>query len=161
MANNYCWKIWLRPNLLTMDREEDMVAEVLTEKETLRNEDIADAIIREGSDIKRDILVSIINQRDRIIREKLMKGYSVITGVCHYTPRITGTWKNASAPYDPNIHKITLDIIPSDPTREALRHVGVRILGVKSENAHILLVTDTATGKTDMHTCLQCKEKIE
>lgn len=149
MANEYYWKIWLRPNLLATDTEEELFAEVLTEKEVLKNEDIADMIIREGSDIKRDTLVSIINLRDRIIRENLMKGYSIQTGVCQYTPRVTGTWKKEELRYDPNLHKIMLDITPSAPMREALVNVNIQVLGIKNSSSNISLVTDTATGKTD------------
>lgn len=149
MANDYYWKIWLRPNLLATDTEEELFAEVLTEKETLRNEDIADMIIREGSEIKRDTLVSIINLRDRIIRENLMKGYSIQTGVCQYTPRVTGTWNKDNLAYDANLHKIILDITPSEPMREALVNINIQVLGVKNNASHISLVTDTATGKTD------------
>lgn len=69
MANEYYWKVWLRPNLLTKDDDNDYVAEVLTQKDTLHNENIANAIIKEGSEIKYDTLLSIIKQRDRIVRE--------------------------------------------------------------------------------------------
>lgn len=48
MANEYYWKIWLRPNLLATDTKEELFAEVLTEKEILKNEDIADRIIARG-----------------------------------------------------------------------------------------------------------------
>ena len=65
MANEYYWKVWLRPNLLTKDDDNDYVAEVLTQKDTLHNENIANAIIKEGSEIKYDTLLSIIKQRDR------------------------------------------------------------------------------------------------
>ena len=81
MANEYYWKVWLRPNLLTKDDDNDYVAEVLTQKDTLHNENIANAIIKEGSEIKYDTLLSIIKQRDRIVREHLMMGYSLLTEV--------------------------------------------------------------------------------
>ena len=35
MANEYYWKVWLRPNLLTKDDDNDYIAEVLTQKDTL------------------------------------------------------------------------------------------------------------------------------
>lgn len=54
MANEYYWKVWLRPNLLTKDDDNDYIAEVLTQKDTLHNENIANAIIKEGSEIKYD-----------------------------------------------------------------------------------------------------------
>ena len=145
---NY-WKIWLRPNLLTKDVENDYIAEVSTKKNTLRNTDIAQRIISEGSEIKYDTLLSIINQHDRISRQALMDGYSVLTGTCQFTPRVTGTWIGESAQFDPVIHHLTLDIIPSREMREALELVGVEILAVKEGGAFIGLVTDTFTGLTD------------
>ena len=129
MANEYYWKVWLRPNLLTKDDDNDYVAEVLTQKDTLHNENIANAIIKEGSEIKYDTLLSIIKQRDRIVREHLMMGYSLLTEVCQYTPRITGPWGGETAKFDPAIHKLTLEV-----------------LGAKSEVGRIGMVTDTFTG---------------
>ena len=146
MANEYYWKVWLRPNLLTKDDDNDYIAEVLTQKDTLHNENIANAIIKEGSEIKYDTLLSIIKQRDRIVREHLMMGYSLLTEVCQYTPRITGPWGGETAKFDPAIHKLTLDIVPSAEMRDALSKVGVEVLGAKSEVGRIGMVTDTFTG---------------
>ena len=61
------WKVWLRLNLLTKDVDNDYTAEVSTMKNSLRNEDIAQRIVNEGSEYKYDTLLSIINQHDRII----------------------------------------------------------------------------------------------
>ena len=66
MATTKYWKVWLTPNLLTKDIDNDYIAEVSTSKQTLRNEDIAQRIVDEGSEIKYDTLLSIINQHDRI-----------------------------------------------------------------------------------------------
>lgn len=146
MANEYYWKVWLRPNLLTKDDDNDYVAEVLTQKDTLRNENIANAIIKEGSEIKYDTLLSIIKQRDRIVREHLMLGYSVLTDVCQFTPRVAGKWDGETAKYDPTIHKLTLDIVPCEQMRLSLTQVGVEVLGAKGEVGRIGQVTDTFTG---------------
>jgi len=151
MANEYYWKVWLRPNLLTKDDDNDYIAEVLTQKDTLRNENIANAIIKEGSEIKYDTLLSIIKQRDRIVREHLMLGYSVLTDVCQFTPRVTGKWDGETAKYDPAIHKLTLDIVPSDLMRANLHQVGIEVLGKKAEAGRIGTVTDTLTGLANGH----------
>ena len=45
MANTKFWKVWLKPNLLTKDVDNDYIAEVSTSKQTLRNEDIAQRIV--------------------------------------------------------------------------------------------------------------------
>ena len=146
---DYFWKIWLRLNLLTKDVDNDYTAEVSTMKNTFRNEDIARAIIAEGSEIKYDTMVSIIKQRDRIVREKVQQGYSVLTEVCQLTPRVAGSWITSKDLFDPLRHKITLDIIPSAQMREALGKVGVEVLGVKDSGAGINRVTDGATGLVD------------
>ncbi len=143
------WKVWLRPNLLTKDVDNDYVAEVSTVGKTLRNENIAQRIINEGSEIKYDTLLSIINQRDRIVREALQEGTSVLTQVCQLTPRVIGPWIGSTAKFDPEKHKITVTAVPSAELRKALQNVGVEVLVVKETSAYIGLVTDTLTNLTD------------
>ena len=150
MATTKFWKVWLKPNLLTKDIDNDYIAEVSTSKQTLRNEDIAQRIVDEGSEIKYDTLLSIINQHDRIIREAVCDGYSVLTGVGQYSPRVTGSWIGKSANFDPSVNKLTLDMVLSKEMRDALSTVGVEVLGVKEGGgAAIGLVTDTLTEATD------------
>ena len=150
MANTKFWKVWLKPNLLTKDVDNDYIAEVSTSKQTLRNEDIAQRIVDEGSEIKYDTLLSIINQHDRIIREAVCDGYSVLTGTCQFSPRVTGNWLGKSANFDPSTNKLTLDMVLSKEMRDALSTVGVEVLGVKEGGgAEIGLVTNTLDGNTD------------
>ena len=150
MATTKYWKVWLTPNLLTKDVDNDYIAEVSTSKQTLRNEDIAQRIVDEGSEIKYDTLLSIINQHDRIIREAVCDGYSVLTGVGQYSPRVTGSWIGKSANFDPSVNKLTLDMVLSKEMRDALSTVGVEVLGVKEGGgASIGLVTDTYTGEAN------------
>lgn len=146
--NSY-WKVWLRPNLLTKDVDNDYIASVSTSKETLRNEQIARRIVAEGSEYKYDTLVSILNQADRIVRECLLQGYSVMTGNCQFTPRVTGTWLGSSALYDASVHKVTCDMVATQALRDSLKLVGIEVLGVKDSGAYIGLVTNTATGRAD------------
>lgn len=143
------WKVWLRLNLLTKDVDNDYTAEVSTMKNSLRNEDIAQRIVDEGSEYKYDTLLSIINQHDRIIREAVMDGYSVLTKTCQYTPRVAGSWIGSSVKFDPEKHKVTLDMTLSSEMREALSLVGAEVLTVKDSGVVIGLVTDTATGLSD------------
>lgn len=150
MATTKYWKVWLTPNLLTKDIDNDYIAEVSTSKQTLRNEDIAQRIVDEGSEIKYDTLLSIINQHDRIIREAVCDGYSVLTGVGQYSPRVTGSWIGKSANFYPSVNKLTLDMVLSKEMRDALSTVGVEVLGVKEGGgASIGLVTDTYTGEAN------------
>jgi hypothetical protein len=149
MATNYFWKIWLRLNLLTKDVDNDYTAEVSTVGNTKRNEDIARKIIDEGSEIKYDTLLSILNQRDRIVRSLIQEGNSVLTGCGRISPRVSGSWLGASAKFDPKVHRITVDMVPGSEMRKALEEVGIEILGTKDSTGYIGLVTDTATSLTD------------
>lgn len=147
--HQFFWKVWLRLNLLTVDVDNDYTAEVSTLGKTMHNADIAQAIINEGSEIKYDTLLSILQQRDRVVRSKLQEGCSVQDGVCHLQPRVAGVWLGANARFDPATHRTTVDMTPTAELREALSHVGVEVLGVKESGAFIGLVTDAATGRTD------------
>ncbi len=148
-AIKFFWKVWLRPNLLTKEVDNDYIAEVSTVNNTRHNEDIARRIIDKGSEIKYDTLLSILNQSDGIIREMLQNGESVQTGYCHISPRITGVWIGSNATFDPAVHKIGLDMTPTAEMRNALTEIGAEVLGVKESGAFIGLVTDTATGLTN------------
>ncbi len=131
------WKVWLNLNLLTKDVENDYTAEVSTVGKTSRNEDIAKQIIEEGSEIKYDTLLSVINQHDRIIRELLQNGTSVLTGVAQYTPSVLGVWNSSTEKYNPEKHKVSVSISPSAELRKALSVVGLEVLGVKDSTARI------------------------
>jgi hypothetical protein len=146
---NFFWKVWLRLNLLTKDVENDYIAEVSTVRSTKRNADIAAEIINEGSEIKYDTLLSVLNQRDRIVRRMIQQGNSVLDGCVQITPRVTGSWVGSNAKFDPAVHRITVDTVPTADMREALKAVGIEMLGVKAGGAYIGLVTDTSTGATD------------
>ena len=81
-----------------------------------------------------------------VIREAVMDGYSVLTKTCQYTPRVAGSWIGSSAKFDPEKHKVTLDLILASEMRESLSHVGVEVLTVKDSGANIGLVVNTFTG---------------
>lgn len=148
-AIKFFWKVWLRPNLLTKGVDNDYIAEVSTVSDTRHNEDIARRIVDEGSEIKYDTILNILNRSDGIKREMLQNGESVQTGVCRLSPRVLGSWIGGNATFDPSVHKITLDITPTAEMREALASVGVEVLGTKESGAYIGLVTDTLTGFID------------
>jgi hypothetical protein len=146
----FFWKVWLKLNILTDKTENDYVAEVSTAgKKPIRNTDIAQIIKERGSEMDYNTIVDILNHADAIVREQVQTEHSIQTGVVHILPRVKGPWLGLSAKYDPEIHKVTLDMTPSPEMHKALEEVGVEVLGVKDSGAVIGLVTDAATGKTD------------
>ncbi|MDR1652775.1 MAG: DUF4469 domain-containing protein [Prevotellaceae bacterium] len=150
MARIFFWKVWLRLNRLTKDVKNDYVAEVSTVGHTVSNEDVAKAIKKEGSDLQLETLIDVFNRGDRIRRNALLNGSSVQDGNVHLAPRVTGNWIGTDPQFDPESHKITVDAVPTAELRRALEEVGVEVLGKKADGgAHIGLVTDLNTGKTD------------
>ena len=145
----HTWKAFLQHNHLTAS-DNDLRASVSTlGKGALRNADIARLIKQEGSEFQTETLLKILNLSDRIIREQIQRGHSVLTGTAQYTPRIQGTWVGASAKFNPAVHRIGLHIIPSAEMRAAFREIGVDVMGMKPGGAFIGLVTDTTTGLAD------------
>jgi len=145
----HTWKAFLQQNHLTAS-EKDLRASVSTlGKRALRNADIARMIKDEGSEFQYETILKMLNVNDRIIRELVQRGHSVLTGAAQYTPRIQGTWVGASAKFNPAVHKIGLHIMPSAEMRAAFKEIGVEVLGMKPGGAFIGLVTDTTTGLAD------------
>lgn len=143
------WEFFLRDNPLTKDNTEDCIAEVKTGPKTLTKEDTAREIKRTGSELKLPTILSVTTQDSDMILEALLDGYSVITDLCQFTPRILGNFDSSKAVFDPAIHKLTFDIVPTKKLRDALKNVKTINLGKKKDVAEINLVTDTITLKTN------------
>ena len=138
----------MRPNLST-GIDNDYTASVnLAGKKFLRSRDIAKLIKDAGSEVELETLAQILEQNDRIICEKLQHGFGVLTGFCQLTPTVTGSF-GARAKFNPEVHKITLDIVLSAEMRAMLKEVSVTVMGIKDGGTFIGMVTDTATGNTD------------
>jgi hypothetical protein len=150
-ALSFIWKIWLRLNLLTQEVENDYIAEVSTTGNTIHNVEIATRIVKERSELRYETILSILDERDGIVREAIQNGSSVQDGVVHIAPRVLGTWIGSDRTVDPSKHKNTVSITPTAELREALTHVRLEVLGVKDSGAYIGLVTDVATKATDGH----------
>ena len=145
----YNWKVWLR-RILFSNVENGYTASVSTiGKKALRNADIARIMKNAGSELSLETLLYILDQSDRVKREEVQRGNSVLTGTAQYTPRVQGVWTGANAKFNPAIHKIGLHIIPSPEMRAAFKDITIESLGEKPGGAFIGLVTNTTTGLTD------------
>lgn len=151
MAKKHFWKIWLRPNRLTKDVDNDFIAEVSTVDNTLHNKDIAQQIVKGRSELRYETILSILDERDNVVRDTVLGGSSFQDGNIHVAPRITGKIVGIDPVFNPKEHKITFDATPTAGFRKALdEEVGVEILGKKVDGGAVIgLVTDILTGKTD------------
>lgn len=143
------WQLNLKPNTLTPDNPNDYVAEVYSRSDTLRNEQIAERIVAKRSEFRKETIESILKLRDEEVKEAIQEGLTFSDGLVRISPRVSGVWDSAKASFDSTKHKRTVDLGATKELRDALETVSVKVLGVKALGASILLVTDTATGKTD------------
>ncbi|MDR0698834.1 MAG: DUF4469 domain-containing protein [Tannerella sp.] len=151
MVKIYSWKVWLIFNSLTKSVKNDYIAEVSTSGRTLRNEDIAQIIVKGRSELRYETILSILNERDAAVAEALLGGSSVQDGNIHITPRVTGSWIGSDPLFNAKEHKLTFDAVPTVTLRKSLdEEVSVEVLGKKTDGGAIIgLVTDLLTGKTD------------
>ncbi|MDR2810482.1 MAG: DUF4469 domain-containing protein [Tannerellaceae bacterium] len=150
MAKKFFWKIWLTPNNLTKEVDNDYIAEVSTVQYTMRNEDIARMIVNTRSELRYETILGILNERDAVVLDSILAGSSVQDGNIHISPRILGNWIGADPAFDPKEHTITVTATPTNTLRNALHNdVGVQLLGKKTDGGAIIgLVTDIITGST-------------
>ena len=148
MAKEHQWDVYLRPNYLTTDDLNDCIADVLTRLQTQHNADIAAKIAAKTAQDKNAVL-AILNQRDEEVKNCLLDGKSFSDSLVQISPRVSGVWATSKSPFDPAVHKRTVDLVLTQEFRSALDEVGVRVLGTKQGGAEISLITDAATGKTD------------
>ena len=143
------WEVYLRPNTLTKDNDRDCIADVHTRAATQRNEDIAEIITKERSEFRKETIMSILNMRDKAVKDLIEQGLSFMDGLVQISPRVSGVWETENSPYDEKVHKRTVDLIPTADLRTALDAIGVKVLGAKEASARITEITDTATGLKD------------
>ena len=142
------WKIWLKPNMSGGADNEYSASVNQTGKKVLRTRDIAKLIKDAGSELEIETLMQVIEQNDRVICTQIQNGFSVLTGFCQLIPKVIGNF-GSRAKFNPEVHRLTVDIVSSAEMRAMLRDVSVTILGVKDSGTFIGQVTDTATGITD------------
>ena len=143
------WDIWQRANTLTPDNDRDCIAEVKQPHGTRGNEDIADKIVKERSEYRRDTILTILKMRDQAVKEFIEEGDSFRDGLIQLSPRVTGVWETEDAPFDPQVHRRTLDMTMTADLRATLEEIGVNNLGKKEATSKISSVTNSATGLKD------------
>ncbi|MDR2118222.1 MAG: DUF4469 domain-containing protein [Tannerellaceae bacterium] len=151
MAKLAFWKIWLRPNLLNGQDGNGLMANVSTLRRTMKNEDLARRIVESRSELHYETILSVLGQRDAAVEEFLMKGAAVQDGNVRLVPRVTGVWSDPDQAFDPGVHKVTVDALPTASLLRTLaERVGVEVLGRKADGgATIGLVTDVGSGRHD------------
>lgn len=144
------WPGWLIDNPLTEDPNDFTFS--VKPASMLTTEDIARQLVTEGTEFKLETLIDILNRGDRIIRNTLLAGRPVGTGVFYAYPSISGVWYGTSDTFDEQRHKAGINFQPNAALRESLKEVGTEILGLANVGPTVSTVTDHWTG--EMNTLL-------
>ena len=138
-------KAWIRKNLLTPDPN-DYVAVPVTSGSAGINE-IVDELVKEGTELKRETLIDVINRFNRKTADMVVSGYNVNTGLVYIRPVIKGVFYNKT--WNPEVNSLIASVTQGAALRAAIADTTVEILGEQSNPLEILSVTDIFTGKTD------------
>lgn len=146
MALKYNWTGMYRPNMFTPDNERDQLVDVQI-MGSVRDDDIANDIIEEGIELKKETLCDVIKRYEKAVSKRVLSGYAYSSELVQMQPRITGVFESTSAQFDPAIHKCTIDMSAGSALRSELSNISVKIRGEKdSGGAKISTVTNVETG---------------
>ena len=149
MAKKYVWSIVLRPNPFTQDNDRDQLADVVPAA-AKRDEDIADAIVAEGSEIKKETILNILSLRNKKVFEYALSGCTYSNEVGSLSPRVSGVFEDINSVIDTALHKCSFDIMPSASLRAETSKISVKVTGCKDSGGAVIgAVTNTLTGNKD------------
>lgn len=149
MAKKYVWSIVLRPNPFTQDNDRDQIADVVPAA-AKRDEDIADAIVAEGSEIKKETIMNILSLRNKKVLEYALSGCTYTNEVETMSPRVSGVFEDINAVFNPEVNKCSFDIVPSSALRSQTSKISVKVTGCKDSGGAVIgAVTNTLTGSKD------------
>lgn len=141
------WQGWLVDNPLTEDPN-DFTLKVKTNR-MITTDDIARALVAEGTEFKYETLADILQRGDRIVRENLVAGNSVSTGVFYAYPSMPGVWHSVDDTYDDAAHQAGVNFQLNAQMREALKQVRAEVLGIAPTGPQVSLCTDTWSGEVN------------
>jgi hypothetical protein len=123
------------------------------------NEALADIIIKRGSEIKRETIISILNQGDRLRMELLAEGFRVNSPIFNTQVSVVGNFDKYTKRFDPDLHRLKLKISPTKEMAKMLEEADVMILGPAQVMPVIGIVKDIKTQSTN--DILSCGEILE
>ena len=115
---------------------------------TLRNTDIAGRIIKKRSEYRQETIENILKMADEEKAIGLSEGKTVVDGVGQYQPTVSGAFEGEKAPFNPEIHHLSVSFTMGKELREQLAAARVETR-TASSGIVINSVRDALTGETD------------
>lgn len=90
---------------------------------TLRNAEIADRIVAERTEYRKETIVNILEMADQKKVEAIAEGKSLIDGVGQYLATVTGVFEGAADTFNPKVHSLRVSYTPGKLLQAALKNV--------------------------------------
>ena len=134
----------------------DLYDNVLTEKPgdytakpritgSFRNSDIAEEIVKERTEYRKETIENILNLADQKKVEAIANGKSLVDGVGQYLLNLTGSFEGEQPKFDPKIHKVGITYTPGKLLLEALKPLDFNVK-LAPVGPVVNSVTDSTTG---------------
>ena len=111
---------------------------------TYRNTDVADDIVAERTEYRRETILNILSLADEKRRWAVANGRSLVDGLGLFMLSLSGGFEGDSPVYDPNKHKISVSFTASKELLEALKNIDFN-LNKATTGPVINQVTDVRT----------------
>lgn len=148
-TRTFCWNVHLRPNPLRPNGTESCIADVRSPSAVKHNEDIADAIVKERSEFRKETILHILKLRDQTVARFIQEGMCFTDGIAHIRPRVAGLWQNERSPFNPAVHRCKTDMFATAALKNILTKITVKVQGIQKMSARISTVSDIATSLQD------------
>lgn len=113
---------------------------------TLRNAEIADRIVKERTEYRKETIENILNLADQKKVEAIAEGKSLIDGVGQYLLNISGSFTGEQPAFDPSIHKTGITYTPGKLLLDKLKNISFS-LQMATTGPVINSSTDSTSGK--------------
>ncbi|MEA4936076.1 MAG: DNA-binding domain-containing protein [Paludibacter sp.] len=138
-------KAWLKNNLLTEDPN-DFCATVSGMGSKSLN-DIVDEIMKDGTENKKETIVSIVTRFQEKAMQLVLTGHNVNTGMVYMRPVIKGAIYDKL--WNPEINSVYVAINQGMQLRQAISETKVELLGLSPDMLEFYSLTNMETGASD------------
>lgn len=136
----------------------DLYDNVLTEKVgdytakpritgTLHNPDVADLIVKERTEYRKETIINILDLADQKKVEAIAAGKSLVDGVGQYLLNIAGPFEGEKPVFDPLKNKLGITYTPGKLLLKALDNVTIDVRQVAQTGPVINSILDSTTGR--------------
>lgn len=141
---------------LHLDLYENALTEVLGDYSakvknngTLHNADIAERIVEERTEYRKETIENILNMADLKKAQAVAQGMSMVDGVGYYHLSVSGVFMGEQPVFDPKIHRLNVMYTPGKVLLDMLKEVEVSLPRIAQSGPVINSITDSTTQKVN------------